>query len=171
MAQAKGKIPQHSLKPQMRSCSSSTTSFAEPTGSEGHLIRSHRRPAQATLSGIDCKPDDVLLFRLRIGLWRVFGEAVGRNQAAVLRLQLRSPVGRRCIASVGDRRPRRLRWGRHSPAHHRQFAFCAGVTNHRSRIVGEHTRHWRQVADIPVQHPEKSNDGGLICGDAVEIAH
>jgi hypothetical protein len=43
------------------------------------------------------------------------------------------------------------------------------ATNHRSRIVGEHTRHWRQVADV--QHPEKSNDGGLICGDAVEIAH
>jgi hypothetical protein len=35
----------------------------------------------------------------------------------------------------------------------------------------EHARHRRQVADILVHHPEEGNDGRLVGGDAVEIAH
>ena len=38
------------------------------------------------------EPDDILLLRLRVWLRRVLGEAVGRDQAAVLRLQPAAPV-------------------------------------------------------------------------------
>jgi len=36
---------------------------------------------------------------------------------------------------------------------------------------GEHARHRRQVTNVPVEHAEERNDGGLISGDAEEIAH
>ena len=45
------------------------------------------------------------------------------------------------------------------------------VAYHRGRVVGEDARHWRQVADVAVDHAKERNDGGLIRGDAVEIAH
>jgi hypothetical protein len=38
-------------------------------------------------------------------------------------------------------------------------------------IVRRHAGHRRQVADIAVDDAEQRDDGGLICGDAVEIAH
>jgi hypothetical protein len=53
---------------------------------------------------VEGEPDDVLL-----GLWvrlrRVFGEAVHRHQAAILRLQPAAPVRQRRVADIGDRRP------------------------------------------------------------------
>ena len=35
----------------------------------------------------------------------------------------------------------------------------------------KHTRHRRQVADVAVDDAEQRDDGGLVGGDAVEIAH
>lgn len=37
--------------------------------------------------------------------------------------------------------------------------------------IGKHSGHRRQIADVPIHDAEKSGDGGLIGGDAVEIAH
>jgi len=34
-----------------------------------------------------------------------------------------------------------------------------------------HARHWRQVADVVVDRAEEGDDGGLVGGDAVKIAH
>ena len=42
------------------------------------------------------KPHDVFLAGRRVGLRRIFGEAVGRDQTAVLRLQPVAPVGMCC---------------------------------------------------------------------------
>jgi hypothetical protein len=50
------------------------------------------------------EPHDILLAGVRIGLWRVFGKAVGRHKAAVLRLQPSPPVRRRGVADVRDRK-------------------------------------------------------------------
>jgi hypothetical protein len=47
----------------------------------------------------------------------------------------------------------------------------AAVQRRRGRIVGDHARHRRQVTNVPVDHAEERNDGGLISGDAEEIAH
>jgi hypothetical protein len=41
----------------------------------------------------------------------------------------------------------------------------------RGGIVGKHTGHRRQVADVAVHHPEKRGDGGLVGGNRIEIAH
>ena len=40
-----------------------------------------------------------------------------------------------------------------------------------SRVVGKDTGYRRQIADIAVDHAEECDDRGLVCGDAVEIAH
>jgi hypothetical protein len=61
--------------------------------------------------------------------------------------------------------------GRHAPAHHRQLATRVCVAHHRSRVIGKHARHWREVAYIAVGNAEECGDGGLVGGDAVEIAH
>jgi len=37
--------------------------------------------------------------------------------------------------------------------------------------VGKGARHLLQVADVAVDDPEQRDDRGLVCGDAVEIAH
>jgi len=39
------------------------------------------------------------------------------------------------------------------------------------RIVGEDTRHRRQVADVAVDDAEQVDDRLLVRGDAVEVAH
>ena len=39
------------------------------------------------------------------------------------------------------------------------------------RVIGKHTRHRRQVADVAVDHAEEGDDRGLVGGDAVEVAH
>jgi hypothetical protein len=78
---------------------------------------------------------------------------------------------RRVVADVGDRRPARARWRRHAPAHHRQLAVIASIAHHRGRIVGEHSGHRRQVADVVVHRAEEGDDGGLVGGDRIEIAH
>ena len=53
---------------------------------------------------VEREPNHVLL-GLRVRLRRIFGEAVERYQATVFRLQAASPVRRRRIPDVGDRRP------------------------------------------------------------------
>ena len=47
----------------------------------------------------------------------------------------------------------------------------ARVAEHRSKIVGKNAGHWLQVTDIAIDHAEQCDDGGLVGGDAVEIAH
>jgi len=37
--------------------------------------------------------------------------------------------------------------------------------------VREYAGHRRQAADVAVDHAEQRDDGGLVGGDAVEIAH
>jgi len=63
-----------------------------------------------------------------------------------------------------------MRWGM-PPPHHRQLATGVGVADDRCGIIREDTGHRRQVADIAVDHAEQRDDGGLVGGDAVEIAH
>jgi hypothetical protein len=47
----------------------------------------------------------------------------------------------------------------------------AWIATRLCRIVGEHARHGRQVADVTVHDPKQGGNGGLICGDAVKVAH
>jgi hypothetical protein len=62
---------------------------------------------------IQCEPHHVFLLGLWVGLRRILGKAVGRDQAAVSRLQAHAPVKGRGVANIGDRsaahssRPRR----------------------------------------------------------------
>jgi hypothetical protein len=46
------------------------------------------------------EPHDILLAGRGIGLRRIFGEAVGRDQTSVLRLEPHAPVRRRRVANV-----------------------------------------------------------------------
>jgi len=41
----------------------------------------------------------------------------------------------------------------------------------RHRIIGKHTGHRREVADVPVHDAEQRDDRGLVGGDRIEIAH
>ena len=45
------------------------------------------------------------------------------------------------------------------------------VADHRSRIIGKHAGHRREVADIAVDDAEQARDGLLVRGDAVKVAH
>jgi hypothetical protein len=45
-----------------------------------------------------------------------------------------------------------------------------GIADHRSRVVRKDTRHGRLVADITVDDADERDDGGLVSGDAVEVA-
>jgi len=56
-----------------------------------------------------------------------------------------------------------------SHAHH--FGAGVGVADHRRRVIRKHAGHRRQVADVAVDHAKQRDDGGLVGGDAVEIAH
>jgi hypothetical protein len=38
-------------------------------------------------------------------------------------------------------------------------------------VIGKHTRHSRQVADVAVDYAEERDDRGLVGRDAVEVAH
>jgi hypothetical protein len=38
-------------------------------------------------------------------------------------------------------------------------------------VIWKNARHWRQVTDIAIQDPEEGDDGRLICGNRIEIAH
>ena len=77
---------------------------------------------------------------------------------------------RRRIADIGDRRAARARRWRHAPAHRDHLAPALSVADHRSRVVGKHARHWRQVADVAVDDAEQRDDRGLVGGDGIEIA-
>src|SRR4051812_23024671 len=37
--------------------------------------------------------------------------------------------------------------------------------------AGEDARHRRQVADVAVDNPEQRDDGGLVSGDRIKVAH
>ena len=106
-----------------------------------------------------------------IGLRRVFGEAVGGDQAAAFRFPPSAPVWRRGIADIGDGRPACARWWRHAPAHHHHFPFAAGVAHDGSRIVGKHARHARKIAGAVGCDSKQPADGVLASRDAVEVAH
>jgi hypothetical protein len=107
-------------------------------------------------------------FRRGVGLRRVFGKAVERHQAAVLRLHPAAPMRGGGVANIGDRRPAVARWRRHAPAHQHHFTRAADVADHRRGIVREHARHRRQVADIAVDHAKQREDGGLIGRDRID---
>src|SRR6185437_13739252 len=120
---------------------------------------------------IERKPDNILLLGLRICLRRIFGEAVCRHQAAVLRLEPHAPMRGRGIADVGNRRPTgaRRRW--HAPAHEYHFLDLASVAYDRRGIVWKNTWHRREVADVAVQVAKEPRDCGLVGGDRIKIAH
>ena len=63
------------------------------------------------------------------------------------------------------------RWWRHSPPHRHKFGPAISVADHRGCLVRKHTRHRWQVAYIAVDDAEQRDDGGLVGGDAVEVAH
>jgi hypothetical protein len=56
-------------------------------------------------------------------------------------------------------------WPRHGlrQPHRGQLGPVVGVADHRGWIVGKHTRHWRQVADVAIY--DAGDDGGLVGGD------
>ena len=47
----------------------------------------------------------------------------------------------------------------------------ACIADDRGRIIRKHARHRREVADISVDHAKERDDGGLVGGDAVEVAY
>jgi hypothetical protein len=49
------------------------------------------------------------------------------------------------------------------------LAFC--VADDGRGIVRKHARNRRKIADIAIDDAEQRDDGGLVGGDAVEIAH
>src|ERR1700761_9177911 len=65
----------------------------------------------------------------------LFGEAIGGDKAAVFRFEPAAPVRRRGVANIGDRKVAGAwRW-RHVPAHHRQFALGARITDHGCWVI------------------------------------
>ena len=62
----------------------------------GAAITVERRPdaseGEQRAVVVEREPDHVFFLRLRVRLWRVFGEAVGRDQASVLSTEPRPPV-------------------------------------------------------------------------------
>src|ERR1700738_1880933 len=76
------------------------------------------------------------------------------------------PVRRRRVADVGDRRSAKFRRRRHSPAHHGQLTLGAGFAYHGRGIIVKYAGHWRQVADVAVQHAKS----GLDAEDARPLA-
>lgn len=113
---------------------------------------------------VEGEPNDVLLAGLRVGLRRVFGEAVGRDETPTFRLQPASPVRRGGVLDVGDWYPA-SRWRRDPPPHHHHLAAIIDIAHHRSRIVGEHAGHRREVADVAIDDAEQPSDGRLVRGD------
>src|SRR5664280_2357481 len=57
------------------------------------------------------------------------------------------------------------------PTHHCQLAPTFGVANDWSGHNPGNTRHGWKVADVAVHDPKQDDDRGLVCGDAVEVAH
>jgi hypothetical protein len=74
---------------------------------------------------------------------RKLGEAVGRNETAVLGFEPYTPMRRRRIADIGDRRAAHARRWRHAPAHCGHLATAVGVADHRGRVVRKYAGHWR----------------------------
>src|SRR3981189_1708116 len=101
---------------------------------------------------VKCEPHDVFLLGVRVGLWRVFGKAVGWHKAAVLRLQPSPPVRRGGVTDVRGRWARRARWGgipsASGPSRARR------VRSARWGPGSQYAGHRRQVADVPIYHPE-----------------
>ena len=105
---------------------------------------------------VECEPYHVLFACLgirpqaRIPRSRPEHRLSGFSQAA--------PVRRGSVADVGDWRNGEFRWRRHAPAHHRQLTLGACVAHYRRGIVGKHACHWRQVADVLVDHAKQAAD-------------
>src|SRR6516225_8736781 len=95
------------------------------------------------------EPHHVLLPGLRVRLWRVFSEAVGRDEASVLGFEPYTPMRRRRIADIGDRRAAHARRWRHAPAHRNHLAPALSVTDNWRWVVREYAGHRRQVAYVP----------------------
>jgi len=65
------------------------------------------------------------------------------------------------VADVGDGKTTGAWRRRHAPAHRDQLALSGGVSHHRRGIVRKHPGHPREIADVPIHHPEEPDDGGL----------
>lgn len=63
-------------------------------------LRPDAREGEQRSALIECEPNHVFLFRRRVGLGSVFGEAVRRDQASVLGPQPSPPVRRRRVADI-----------------------------------------------------------------------
>src|SRR5258708_25904591 len=94
---------------------------------------------------IECEPNDILPAGRGIPLWRIFREAVCRDNAAAFRFKGSAPVRGRGITNVSHWRTTKLGWRRHAPTHHGQLPFGASVADDGSRVIGEDPRHWRQT--------------------------
>ena len=118
---------------------------------------------------IEREPHHVLFLRLRVRLRRVLGEAVGRDQAAVLSTEPRPPLDEVYLmfvtgypsANGGGGMPHRIMVGSRP---------SSGVAHHRSRLIWKHARHRREVADIAIDDAEQSSYGSLVGRDRIEIA-
>jgi hypothetical protein len=108
---------------------------------------------------------------LRIGLWRIFGKAIERDQTPAFWRQPASPVRRRHVADVGDRRTAELQWRRHAPAHQHHRALFADIADDGSRIIRKHAGHRGEVSDIAVDLAKQPDDGFLVRGDRIQITH
>jgi hypothetical protein len=60
----------------------------------------------------------------------------------------RSSLGLRDVPDVGDRCAAELRRWRHAPSHQHHFALGISVADDGGWIIGKHSGHWRQVADV-----------------------
>ena len=58
-----------------------------------------------------------------------------------------------------------------SPPRRGKFSALGSVAHDRRLVVRKHPRQRRQIADISVDHAKQRDDGGLIGGDRIEIAH
>ena len=84
--------------------SSMTTGVRRPSGSAAGRYADPQCVRGAIEHLIEREPDDILFLGLRVRLRRVFGEAIGGDEAPVLRFQPPAPMRRSGVADVGDRR-------------------------------------------------------------------
>ena len=101
----------------------------------------------------------------------VLAERGRRHEAAVRRLEPRSPVGRGDVAHIGDRLRAELRGRWEAPAHHRQHSLIVRGVDHGSHLVRKYAGKRRQVSDLVAIDGEGTPDLVLGAGTAVEIAH
>src|SRR5712664_2294546 len=71
------------------------------------------------------------------------------------------------VANIRDSRAAGAWWRWHSPAHPDHLALTTCVAHDWSRVIREYARHRRQVADVPIHHPEQGGDGGWVRGNRI----